>query len=178
MMLLILIVSEKKEITISKEIRTFIGNKNITTSIFRIQAYDSMGGYFCIEFIAGETLTEFTNRFYQITLKKWWYNYKLYYDKCWKMTKYNSYETHNIYPNLGVPLSNQQQLRLNKINKIRDFVAEIKERALMSKRLSNILLFWLFWQVLNCFICKNWQHFYCIICNCQWSTCRSGKCKF
>ena len=57
------------------------------------------------------------------------------------MTKYNSYETHNIYPNLGVPLSNQQQLRLNKINKIRDFVAEIKERALMSKRLSNILLF-------------------------------------
>ena len=57
------------------------------------------------------------------------------------MTDCNSYETHNIYPNLGVPLSNQQQLRLNKINKIRDFVAEIKERALMSKRLSNILLF-------------------------------------
>ena len=63
-MLLILIVSEKKEI------RTFIGNKNIKTSIFRIQAYDSMGGYFCIEFIAGETLTEFTNLSYQITLKK------------------------------------------------------------------------------------------------------------
>ena len=141
MMLLILIVSEKKEITISKEIRTFIGNKNITTSIFRIQAYDSMGGYFCIEFIAGETLTEFTNRFYQITLKKWWYNYKLYYDKCWKMTKYNSYETHNIYPNLGVPLSNQQQFRLNKINEIKDyFVDEIKERELMSKDLVNIFL--------------------------------------
>ena len=37
---------------IPKEIRTFIGNKNIKTNIFRIQAYDSiMCGYFCIRFI-------------------------------------------------------------------------------------------------------------------------------
>ena len=37
---------------ISKEINTFIGNKNIKTSIFRIQAYDSiMCRYFCIGFI-------------------------------------------------------------------------------------------------------------------------------
>ena len=53
---------------ILKEIRTFIGNKNIKTNIFRIQAYDSiMCGYFCIGFIdfmlAGKTLTEFTNLF-------------------------------------------------------------------------------------------------------------------
>ena len=52
----------------SKEIRTFISNKNIKTNIFRIQAYDSiMCGYFCIGFIdfmlAGKTLTEFTNLF-------------------------------------------------------------------------------------------------------------------
>ena len=45
---------------IPKEIRTFIGNKNIKTNIFRIQAYDSiMCGYFCIGFIdfmlAGKT---------------------------------------------------------------------------------------------------------------------------
>ena len=45
---------------ITKEIRTFIGNKNIKTNIFRIQAYDSiMYGYFCIGFIdftlAGKT---------------------------------------------------------------------------------------------------------------------------
>ena len=34
---------------IPKEIKTFINNKNITTNIFRIQAYDSiMYGYFCI----------------------------------------------------------------------------------------------------------------------------------
>ena len=53
---------------IPKEIKTFIGNKNITTNIFRIQAYDSiMCGYFCIGFInfmhAGKTLTEYTNLF-------------------------------------------------------------------------------------------------------------------
>ena len=51
---------------IPKEIRTFIGNKNIKTNIFRMQAYDSiMCGYFCIEFIGfmlpGKTLTEFKN---------------------------------------------------------------------------------------------------------------------
>ena len=50
---------------IPKEIKAFINNKNITTIIFRIQAYDSiMCGYFCIGFIdfmlAGKTLTEFT----------------------------------------------------------------------------------------------------------------------
>ena len=53
---------------IRKEIKTFIGNKNIKTNIFRIQAYDSiMCEYFCIGFIdfmlAGKTLTEFTNLF-------------------------------------------------------------------------------------------------------------------
>ena len=37
---------------IPKEIEKFIGDKNIVTSIFRIQAYDSvMCGYFCIEII-------------------------------------------------------------------------------------------------------------------------------
>ena len=57
------------------------------------------------------------------------------------MTEHSSYETHNIYPNLGVPPNDQQQFRLNKINKINDyFVAEIKERKLMSKRLSISLL--------------------------------------
>ena len=46
-----------------------------------------------------------------------------------------------MYPNLNaVPLSDQQQFRLNKINEINDyFVAEIKERELMSKRLSKYI---------------------------------------
>ena len=53
---------------IPKEILKFIGNKNIKTNIFRIQAYDSvMCGYFCIGFIdfmlKGKTLTDFTNLF-------------------------------------------------------------------------------------------------------------------
>ena len=44
-------------------------------------------------------------------------------------------ETHNIYPNL-----HDQQFRLNKINEIKDyFVAEIKERELMSKRLNKYI---------------------------------------
>ena len=37
---------------IPKEIKKIIGNKNIITNIYRIQAYDSiMCGYFCIEFV-------------------------------------------------------------------------------------------------------------------------------
>ena len=68
---------------ISKEIKTFINrplssalqNKNITTNIFRIQAYDLiMCGYFCIGFIdfmlAGKTLTEYTNLFSPNNFKK------------------------------------------------------------------------------------------------------------
>ena len=55
-------------------------------------------------------------------------------------TEWNSRETHNIYPNLGVSLSNQQYFRLQKINEIKYyFVAEIKERELMSKRLSKYI---------------------------------------
>ena len=53
---------------IPKEIRKFIGNKNVKTNSFRIQEYDSiMCGYFCIGFIdfmfEGKTLTNFTNLF-------------------------------------------------------------------------------------------------------------------
>ena len=57
------------------------------------------------------------------------------------MTECNSYETHDIYPNLkAIPLNDPQQFRLNKINKIKDyFVAEIKEIELMSKRFSKYI---------------------------------------
>ena len=43
-------------------------------------------------------------------------------------------------------MSNEQQFRLNKINEIKDyFIAEIKERELMSKRVGKyIAFFWLF----------------------------------
>ena len=56
------------------------------------------------------------------------------------MAECNSHKTHNIYPNLSATPSNEQQFRLNKINEIKDyFVAEIKERELMSKRLSKYI---------------------------------------
>ena len=42
----------------------------------------------------------------------------------------NSHETPNIYPNLSaIPLSDQQQFRLKKINESKDyFIAQFKER--------------------------------------------------
>ena len=50
------------------------------------------------------------------------------------------HETPIMYPNLNVPLNDQQHFRLSKINGIRDyFVAENKERELMSKRLSKYI---------------------------------------
>ena len=56
----------------------------------------------------------------------------------------DSHETHNMYPNLSAiplntPLNGKQHFRLNKINEIKDFVAEIEEGELMSKRLSKYI---------------------------------------
>ena len=57
-------------------------------------------------------------------------------------TECDSHETPNIYPNLSTSLNDQQQFRLNKINEIKDyFVAEIKEREPMSKRISRYIAF-------------------------------------
>ena len=107
---------------IPKEIRTFMGNKNKKRNIFRIQTYDSIiCRYFCIKFIIfilpGKTLTEFTNRWK------------------WDFIVHGFHETPNMYSDLNtVPLSDQQQFRLKKINEMKDyFIAEIKERELMSK---------------------------------------------
>ena len=53
---------------IPKEVKKFIGNRNIISNIYRIQNYDSiMCGYFCIGFIdymlKGKSLTDNTNLF-------------------------------------------------------------------------------------------------------------------
>ena len=51
-------------------------------------------------------------------------------------------ETNNIYLTLKLNLSNDPQFRSNKINEIRAyFVAEIKERELVSKILSKYIAF-------------------------------------
>ena len=75
-----------------------------------------------------------------------------------------------------ISLSNRQHFRLNKINKIKDyFVAEIKERELMSQKLSKYIAFCDYFD--NCFINNKRLHFYNIICNSYWNTCRNSKCK-
>ena len=48
--------------------------------------------------------------------------------------------SYNMYPNLSANISNDQQFRLNKINEIKDyFIAEIREREIMSKNLCNYI---------------------------------------
>ena len=60
---------------IPKEVKKFIGNRNIITNIYRIQNYDSiMCGYFCIGFIdymfKSKSLTNYTNLFSPSNFKK------------------------------------------------------------------------------------------------------------
>ena len=57
--------------------------------------------------------------------------------------EHNLVEGSNIYRNLNeISLSDRQHFRLNKINEIKDYlVAEIKERELMSERLSKYIAF-------------------------------------
>ena len=60
---------------VPKEIKKFIGHKNIKTNIFRIQTNNSiMCGYFCIGFIdfmlAGKTLVDYTSLFSSYDFEK------------------------------------------------------------------------------------------------------------
>ena len=60
---------------IPNEVKQFIGNKETTANIFRLQAYDSiMCGYFCLAFVdyvfPGKMLLQFTNLFSPYDFKK------------------------------------------------------------------------------------------------------------
>ena len=60
---------------IPKEVKKYIGNRNRTSNIYRIQNYDSiMCGYFCIVFIdymfKGKSLTDYTILFSPNIFKK------------------------------------------------------------------------------------------------------------
>ena len=64
---------------IPNKIKKFIGDKNIITNVYRIQAYDLiMWGKFCIEFIdfmfRGKSLLDYTNSFSTNDYEK---NYKI-----------------------------------------------------------------------------------------------------
>ena len=85
-------------------------------------------------------------------------------------------EAPNMYPNLN----DQQQFRLNKINKNKDyFIAEIKEKELMSKRLSKYFAsFDYSGKSLIVFSATSGSISIRFICYCYWSTSRNSKCKF
>ena len=57
-----------------KKLKRFIGQKNIKTDIFRIQANNSICGYFCIGFIdfmlPGKTLSDYTSLFLPCDLER------------------------------------------------------------------------------------------------------------
>ena len=103
-----------------------------------------------------------------------------------KFTECNYHETHNIYPNLNsvplnaIPLNDQQQFKLNKINEIKDyFIAEIKERELMTKRLSKyIASFDCFDKSLIALSVTTGSISIASFANCYWRTSRNSKCKF
>ena len=60
-------------------------------------------------------------------------------DKCDSM-EHDFYKTPNMYPNLSANISYEQQFRLSQINEIRDyFIAEIRERELISRNLSKYI---------------------------------------
>ena len=81
-------------------------------------------------------------------------------------------EAHNIYPNLN----DQQQFRLNKINEVKDyFIAEVKERELMSKMPSKYIAFFYYFDKSLIVLSATSGS---IISICYWSTCRNSKCKF
>ena len=83
--------------------------------------------------LAGKILTDFTNLFSPNNVfKKRLDNFKVFLWLVFKMVE--TYKS--MYPNLNPTLANDHQFMLNKINEIRYyFVAEIKKRELMSKRL-------------------------------------------
>ena len=60
-------------------------------------------------------------------------------DKC-NSIEHDFHKTPNMYPNLSANISNEQQLRLNKINEITDYLlAEIRETELISKNLGKYI---------------------------------------
>ena len=85
-------------------------------------------------------------------------------------------KTPNIYPNLTVNISNEQQFRLNKINEIKDyFVAEIRERELISKNISKCIASLDFFdKSLNVLPILAGSISIASFCNCYWSTCRNS----
>ena len=58
----------------------------------------------------------------------------------WNSIQHGFNKKPNMYPNLNANISNEKQLKLNKINQIKDYLlAKIRERELISKNLSKYI---------------------------------------
>ena len=111
---------------IPNEINKFIGNKNIKSNIFRLQAYDSvMCRYYCIEFInymlKGKTLLDYTNLLSPNDFKK------------------NDQVITRIFNKMNnLEVTDINNYRLNEINKVKDyFNGEINESKNIIKKLNK-----------------------------------------
>ena len=111
-----------------KEIKKFVGNKDIKENIFRVQANNSvMCGYFCIGFIdlmlAGRKVTDFTNIFSP-------YDFKKNDDIILSYLKMNEIDK--------AKLTDQTKFRQEKITEIQNyFHQEIIQRKLCGKKLNK-----------------------------------------
>ena len=127
---------------IPKEINKFIGNNNIKSNIFRIQAYDSiMCGYFCMEFInymlKGKTLLDFTNLFSPNDFKK---NDKLLKEHL-RMNNISAHDTTTKLSTSHLELEDINKYRLNEINNTIDyFNNEINERNDIIKKINKYIV--------------------------------------
>ena len=125
---------------IPKKINKFIGNNDIKSNIFRIQAYDSiMCGYFCIEFfnymLKGKTLLDYTNLFSPNDLKSTIKLLKEYL----RMNDLNVIELIDTAKSSSSERANKY--RLDEINKIRDYLNnETRERKAIIKKLNKYLV--------------------------------------
>ena len=122
---------------IPKEINRFIGNINITSNIFRIQAYDSiMCGYFCIEFI-NYSLYAYIIYFLLMILKR---TIKLSKEYLW-MNNISAHDTATKLSTSHLQLEDINKYRWNEINKTIDyFNNEINERKVIIKKLNKYLV--------------------------------------
>ena len=116
---------------IPNENMKFIGNKKIIPNIYRIQAYDSVSGYFCIGFLNfifnGNSLTDYTSLFSPKDFKK---NDDI-------ILKYFGCKMSNS----NLELNDLTKFRLDEINKIKDYLnAEIKERKDIIRKISKYIV--------------------------------------
>ena len=157
---------------VSKEMKEFVGNKNIKANIFWAQANNSvMCGYFCIGFI--DLCQQVKNWliilvcFLLMIQEKRWYNFDLF--QRWM----------NVIPFDKTNLTELTKFGVDKTTEIENFfIEEINQRTSCSKKKQICSWFWLHRQDFNWFKCNNQRSIYLFVYELCWSSCRNSKCKF